>query len=69
MRNDAHTDDMLIECKRTDNKRFIRIDVKEVEALVKRAAQQGKVGVVAIEISGCEYVLLTDADFRERFCD
>lgn len=64
-RNDMHSDRFWIECKRTDNERYIRIDLKEVEALVKRAAEKGKTAVLAIEIKGCEYVLLQDCDFQE----
>jgi len=64
-RNDMHTDDFLVECKRTDNERYIRVDVKEVEALTRRAAEQGKAPAFAIEIRGREYVLLLDADFQE----
>jgi hypothetical protein len=64
-RNDMHTDRFWVECKRTDNERYIRIDLKEVKALVKRAAEKGKTAVLALEIHGCEYVLLQDSDFQE----
>lgn len=67
-RNDMHTDAFWIECKRTDNKKYIRVDVQEMEALVRRAAEKGKCPVLAIEISGREYVLLLDADFQELLC-
>lgn len=68
VRNDASSERFLVECKRTDNSRYIRVDLKEVEALVRRAAEKGKVGVLAIEINGCEYVLMTDNDFLDLIC-
>jgi hypothetical protein len=64
-RNDMHSDRFLTECKRTDNKRYIRIDLKEIEALQERAAKQGRIPKFEVEIAGHEFVLLCDADFEE----
>ena len=65
MRNDMHGERYWTECKRTDNKKYIRLDVKEIEALIDRAARRGLIAKLEIEINGCEYVLLTNADFEE----
>jgi hypothetical protein len=65
MRNDMHNDTWLTECKRTDNKRFIRIDVKELDALRTRAALQGRMPKMEIEIGGREFVVLFEPDFQE----
>lgn len=64
-RNDAHTTEELVECKRTDNKAYIRIDLAELTALGTRADEQGRVPVLCIEIAGHEYVVLRDPDYQE----
>ncbi len=64
-RNDMHNDEFLTECKRTDNERWIRLDVKELDALRKRAARQGRIPKFEVEIGGRDFVVLFDADFQE----
>jgi hypothetical protein len=63
-KHDAHTATELIEFKRTDNRRVIRIDLKEVQALEARAALEGRQPVVGIEMgTGDRFVLLREDDY------
>lgn len=67
-RNDMHDEQFLTECKRTDNTRYIRLDVKELDALRDRAARQGRTPKLEVEIGGREFVVLFDEDFAELAC-
>jgi hypothetical protein len=64
-RNDSHNEAELIECKRTDNTRYIRLDVEELDALARRAYAKGKRPVMHVEIGGREFVVLQEPDYAE----
>lgn len=64
-RNDMHSDTFWTECKRTDSTKFIRLDVKELDALRQRAARKGRIPKMEVEIGGREFVVLFDEDFQE----
>jgi len=63
--HDMHTDGELVECKRTDNERYIRVDLKELRALGHRADAQGKVPAFCIEVGGEDYVIHRVGDWQE----
>lgn len=67
-RNDSHTAAALIENKRTDNEKSIRVVLADLVALAQRADAQGRRPEMHIEINGDRYVILREDDHVE-LCD
>lgn len=68
-RNDARKDDALIENKRTDNEKSIRLVLDDLTTLAKRADQQGLRPVMQVEIGVRRYVVLREADYLDLVDD
>lgn len=59
-KNDVRTDDLLIENKRTDNKRSITIKADDLEDLDRNAAMEGRQAWFQFDLNGRNYVVLRE---------
>jgi hypothetical protein len=64
-KNDAVSEHLLQEYKRTDNKRQITIKLDDLRSLELEATLQGKNPVMGIQMGAADYWVLTDSTFCE----
>lgn len=57
-KNDVRTDQLLIENKRTDNKKSITLNAVDLEGLDRNAAREGRQAWFQFDLNGKSYVVL-----------
>lgn len=59
-KNDVRSADLLIENKRTDNKKSITIKAADLEELDRNAAREGRQAWFQFDLNGRQYVILLE---------
>lgn len=62
-KNDVRSENLLIECKLTENKKSYTIKFSDLRELEVRAITEDRLPVLQFDLSGKQYVVLTQEDF------
>lgn len=62
-KNDVRSENLLIECKFTENKKSYTIKFTDLRELEIRAISEDRLPVLQFDLSGKQYVILTQEDF------
>lgn len=68
-KNDSHTSRFHIENKRTDGKRQITIKATDLADVEQNAAMVGRIPILAFELGGKDFYIVTPLDFHEMAGD
>lgn len=63
-KNDVRSENLLIECKFTDNKKSYTIKHSDLRDLGTKAVLEDRIPVLQFDLGGNSYVVLTEDDFK-----
>lgn len=64
-KNDVRSDTLLVENKRTDNRRSITLKADDLEGVSRNAAQRGLTPVLQFDLNGRHYYVLDEVGMQE----